>query len=280
MVTRYVKPIFRVVSLLAVTALFGCAQLSELGGSSESVAKRSKLVPAEAGAKAEKPQESAPLVELKQTQQFIPQLVKDGEGGYLPYVPTTNPYLTQEGVISKSSVAMFITARRAYKAGEYDKAIASLSEITAKDPSLAGPWVMLGHIYKKQGKYADAESRYKRALEINPLNVNAYIGLAYVQRVQGKYNLAQNTYFNALEVWKDFPEAHLNLAILYDIYLNQPVMAQKHMETYLFLTNYKNTKVAEWHDELQKRTGVQTLFSNQDSSSAKVDLAATRGVMK
>lgn len=277
---KYAKPISRAVSLLAVTALFGCAQLSGLGGAGEPVARQSKLVPAAAGVDAEKAQEPAPLVELKPTEQFIPRLVKDAEGGYVPYVAAKNPYLTQEGVISKSSVAMFITARRAYKAGEYDKAKASLSEITKRDESLAGPWVMLGNIYKKQGKYDDAESRYKRAIEINPLNVNAYIGLAYVQRVQGKYNQAQNTYFNALEVWKDFPEAHLNLAILYDIYLNQPVMAQKHMETYQFLTNYKDTKVAQWHDELQKRTGVQTLFTNKKSSSPKVDLADTSGVVK
>lgn len=276
---KYAKNIYRAVSLLAVTALFGCAQLSELGGSGEPVSKQSKLVAAEPGAENQL-QESVPMLELKPTEQFIPRLVKDAEGGYVPYVASKNPYLLQEGVISKSSVAMFITARRAYKAGEYDKAIASLSDITARDASLAGPWVMLANIYKKQGKYADAESRYKRALVINPLNVNAYIGLAYVQRVQGKYKLAQNTYFDALQVWKDFPEAHLNLAILYDIYLNQPVMAQKHMETYQFLTDYKNTTVAEWHDELQKRTGVRTLFTDKNSASAKVDLADTRGLVK
>lgn len=277
---KYAKHLSRVVSLLALTALFGCAQLSEMGEAATANTKQSKLVPAEAAAENKAAQEPVVTVELKPTEQFIPRLVDDGEGGYLPYEASKNPYLLQEGVISKSSVAIFITARRAYKAGEYDKAIASLSEITARDSTLAGPWVMLANIYNKQGKYADAESRYKRALLINPLNVNAYIGLAYVQRVQGKYKLAQNTYFDALQLWKDFPEAHLNLAILYDIYLNKPVLAQKHLETYQLLTEYKNDTVAQWHAELQKRTGAQTLFTEKNSSLLKVDLADTRGLVK
>ena len=82
-----------------------------------------------------------------------------------------------------------------------------------------------------------AKSDYEEAIRINKDNVNAYLRLALAQRELGEFILAQNTYSEALAIWPDFPEAHLNLSILYDLYLNHPIRAQEHMEAYQFLTN-------------------------------------------
>ena len=68
--------------------------------------------------------------------------------------------------------------------------------------------------------------------------------------------IRDSTYAEALSVWEDFPEAHLNLAVLYDIYLNDPLQAQQHMEAYQFLTEEKDAKTAEWLQEIQSRTGI------------------------
>ena len=76
----------------------------------------------------------------------------------------------------------------------------------------------------------------------------------------GEFNVAQNTLALALQIWPDFPEAHLNLSILYDLYLNDPKSAQQHMEAYVFLNGNKNAQSEQWLAEIQGRTGITTSF--------------------
>jgi len=76
-------------------------------------------------------------------------------------------------------------------------------------------------------------------------------------RLQGKFIQSQNVYAKSLALWKDFPEAHLNLGILYDIYLNKPLAGQQHMEAFQFLSDSKKHEVTEWLSEIRTRTGVE-----------------------
>lgn len=267
---NYAKTIRVSAMAITLTTMLGCAQ--------QSIITQQKTISPGS--------EDNKLVEIaiQDTNTFIPQQQYDGSGVKIGYLAMENPYLHQEGVIRKGSVATFITARRAYKSGEFDLAVKTLKKLTQEDGTLSGPWVMLGNISKQKNDLPAAEKSYSKAIEINPKNVNAYAGLALVQRLQGKYKHSQNTYAQALMVWKDFPEAHLNLAILYDIYLNQSLMAQKHMEAYQFLSHRKNDQVAQWQAEIQHRTGIQESFIDSRSKVAlednesKVDLAANGGL--
>ena len=194
------------------------------------------------------------------TGQYIPHQILNDEGFPLPYRAMSNPYLTSKRVIEQGSVLLFIKARRAFKIERYAEAVNVLTELTEKDKSLAGPWVMLGKIAMKNNDPNKAIHDFSNALSINADNVNAYIGLAIAQRQKGQFILAQNTYAQALSVWRDFPEAHLNLAIVYDKYLNQPLKAQQHMEAYQFLTKRRNKKVSGWFAEIKDRTRVDKSF--------------------
>lgn len=193
---------------------------------------------------------------LVSTQTFVPVLKQDKEGVYLPYEPSVNPYAAQSSRLKKESVLAYIDAQRAFDKKKFDVAEVSLRKIIADDSKLSGPWVMLGDIASKQEDYVTAKSHYQEAIRINKDNVNAYLRLALAQRELGEFLPAQNTYADALSVWPDFPEAHLNLAILYDIYLNHPIRAQAHLEAYQFLTNENDEKVAKWLEEVQARTGM------------------------
>lgn len=198
--------------------------------------------------------------ELVSTLQYIPVQEKDSEGSLLTYEASANPYLSQRSKVDKGSVLRFIEARRAYKSGRHNEARALLSSLTEVDQSLSGPWVMLGDIAVNGDDYQQAIAYYVKAIEINPVNINAYLRLAKVQRLQGHFLHAQNTYAKVLSIWPDFPEAHLNLAVLYDLYLNHPLRAQKHMEAYQFLTGSSNKEVAGWLTEIQQRTGIAPGF--------------------
>ena len=199
-------------------------------------------------------------VSLKDTIKYMPKQSFNELGELVEYAPKENPYLAMDSRIDKGSVLLFIEAKKAKRNGDLKTAQQKLKVITNKDKSISGPWVMLGDINFENKKLKLAQQDYQQALEINSENVNAYIALARVQRVMGDFNLAQNTLERALALWPDFPEAHLNLGILYDLYLNKSQQAQQHMEAYLFLTQYKNPEVIAWLDEVKSRTGIEQSF--------------------
>ncbi len=199
-------------------------------------------------------------VTIKETEQYLPRQTYDEFGKPVKYTPTENPYLAMKGKVDKGSVLLFIEAKRAFKKSQFKKAKQKLKVITGNDESLSGPWVLLGKIANQEKDFKGAEAYFNKALEVNQKNLNAYAELALLQRKQGRFKVAQNTLETALKVWPDFPEAHLNLGILYDIYLNQPVKAQQHLEAYVFLNNGKNLDAKNWYKEVMSRTGIQTSF--------------------
>ena len=235
-------------ALLALFGLFGCASGGPgIGGT------------------------DTPL-QLASTLETIPVQSVDDNGAVLPYEARENPYLSERGRVNKESVLSFIEARRALKDGNLEQAQKVLLELTVANDRLSGPWVKLGDIAMEQNDDQLAASHYTKAIAVNDSNVNAYLRLAHVQRLQGKFLLAQNTYAKLLSIWPDFPEAHLNLAILYDVYLNHPLRAQKHMEAYQFLTGSENEKVAGWLEEIRLRTGIAPGFDIEaDPETANSD---------
>lgn len=235
------------VALVAALALTGCST----GGSKLSLVTDADVRP-----------------ELLSTRQYLPEQLADDEGQWLPYEAGENPYTNQRGRVRRDSVVSFIEARRAFKAQKYDEAEALLQELTEQDQRLSGPWVMLGDIAVERDQYQQALDYYVRAIDINSNNVNAYLRLAKVQRIQGQFLHAQNTYTKALSIWPDFPEAHLNLAVLYDVYLNHPLRAQRHMEAYQFLTHAENDQVATWLAEIRRRTGLAPAYHFEQAQSS------------
>ncbi len=209
--------------------------------------------------------EAGQKVALKASSQFVPIQSYDEKGNKLVYVGHENPYLSLSGRIDKGSVLLFIEAKRAKRNNDLKKASQKLKVITKNDTSLSGPWVMLGDIALENKNLKEAAKDYKKAILINPKNINAYVALAKAQRLMGEYHVAQNTLVLALELWQDFPEAHLNLAILYDLYLNKANQAQQHFEAYLFLTQYKNQDALAWYHEVQDRTGIQSSFIDSNA---------------
>jgi len=190
----------------------------------------------------------------------LPRQAYSPAGQKIPYVPQPNPYTTQVAAAPADVRPKFLVANYLLREGKQKAAEEHFRVLTEKYPSLAGPWVKLGDIAEKGGKYDEAINNYKKAISVNKYNVNAYIALGLLQRRQGYFSDAQTTYLEALNVWKDFPEAHLNLAILYDLYINRPEEAQKHYEAYCFLTGNKDDKVQKWLAEVKQRTGIEGSF--------------------
>jgi tetratricopeptide (TPR) repeat protein len=190
----------------------------------------------------------------------LPRQAYDSIGEKVPYVPQPNPYTTATDAIPAEARSRFVVASGLLQEGKLKEARSQFKKLTEKYPTLSGPWIKLGAIAEKREKYDEAIRHYKKAISVNRNNVNAYIALGLLQRRQGYFSDAQHTYLDALNVWSDFPEAHLNLAILYDLYVNKPEEAQKHYEAYYFLTREKDEKVHKWLVEVKQRTGIERSF--------------------
>jgi tetratricopeptide (TPR) repeat protein len=190
----------------------------------------------------------------------LPRQEYDSAGEKIAYIPQPNPYLSESQSIPAEARSIFGAASIELQNGNLNAATAKFIMLTEKYPSLSGPWVKLGDIAEAKGKYPDAIEYYETAISVNRNNVNAYMALGLTQRKQGNFSEAFNTYIDALKVWKDFPEAHLNLAILYDLYLNNAEEAQKHYEAYYFLTGEKDKKVHKWLVEVRHRTGIDQSY--------------------
>lgn len=190
----------------------------------------------------------------------LPRQDYDGAGERIPYEPRPNPYTATAAPVPQEAKAMFAAASARLEQGESEAAEKQFRSLCEKFPSLSGPWVQLGAIAEKAGDDAKAAEHYSKAIGVNAENVNAYIALGLVQRRRGLFAEAQAAYLRALDVWKDFPEAHLNLAILYDLYANKPEQSQPHYEAYYFLTGEKDETAYKWLVEVKRRTGIEKSF--------------------
>jgi len=214
-------------------------------------------------------------LDLVPTDTALPRQTYNAAGEKIPYVPQQNPYTDKAATVPTEANAIFLAANARFMAGDVNGAMKKFTTLTEKYPSLSGPWLNLGSIAEAEEKYPEAIRNYQQAISVNRNNVNAYMALGLVQRKQGYFSEAFNTYLDALTVWRDFPEAHLNLAILYDLYLNNAEEAQKHYEAYNFLTGEKSEKVQKWLVEVKHRTGIDQSFI--DIPPAKVAGAAATG---
>lgn len=236
----------RTAGLLAILMVSGCASLIPQGGS-DSAAGTSQ-------AGAEQP------ARLSGARAPLPQQAYTPEGDRIAYDAAPNPYTADDSELPQGAKLAFQAANKLMAAEQYREARKAFKAMTREYPKLSGPWVKLGEIADKRDNPQRAEDAYRKAIAVNPNNVNAYMALGLHQRRKGDFAGAQQTYMDALELWKDFPGAHLNLAILYDLYLNRPELAQPHYEAYDFLTGGNDPKVGNWLIEVRRRTGIETSF--------------------
>ena len=135
--------------------------------------------------------------------------------------------------------------------GELDRAQAALIEFTEERPELAGPWANLALIEIKQNKLDKAEALLHKALQRNPEMPQALNLMGYIEKNRGNIIKARDFYSKAIEIKDNYALAHYNLALLYDIYIQDIAKAVAHYQKYMALTKYKDKKTADWLDQLK-----------------------------
>ncbi len=178
--------------------------------------------------------------------------------------PPPQPPAEQERAAAEASApapapmpaALQATYRRALEAmreESWQEALELLLEVARSEGGRAAVQVNLGIVYLQSGRQPLAGKAFSRALELEPGNPVALNQLALMEREAGRFGEAERLWLRALEAHPDYANAHLNLGILYDLYLQRPVEALEHYRAYQQLGANSDEQVTKWIVELERR---------------------------
>lgn len=166
---------------------------------------------------------------------------------------TRNPYLMDRQPVANQAQLEFDQAVADMRAKRWSQAVASLTQLVDEYPELSGPWLNLGISYVAIEQPAQADAAFQQAIEVNPKNLNAYNRLAALKRRAGDFSTAEALYLKALSIWPDHANSHLNLGVLYDVYMGKFEQAAIQYQAYQALQDEPNRRVAGWLMDLERR---------------------------
>lgn len=167
--------------------------------------------------------------------------------------PSTAAGQKNDSAVSPAVQRDFATALSAIKTGRYQDAEHVLLALTRAHPELSGPYANLGIVYYRLNKLPEAVESLKKAIEINPDRAAYFNQLGIVYRQSGQLDKARESYARALQIDPLYSNSHLNIGILYDLYLQEPGKALQHYERYQALLPAADAQVNKWIVDLKQR---------------------------
>lgn len=176
--------------------------------------------------------------------------------------PQAVPTAQQKPVVESNSVAIDAISPQlqqqyqvgidAMKKGEQAKAQRIFRTLIRSNPKLAGAYINLALIHFEREESEKSLKLVTRAIELNSQQPQAFNLRAQLLIKQGKINQAKEDYLSAIQLKPDYVNAQYNLALLYDIYLQEIALAIEHYEIYLSLIDYPDELTQEWLDQLKR----------------------------
>lgn len=139
------------------------------------------------------------------------------------------------------------------KNGDTEQALELLIQVSTDAPDKPYVFTNLGLAYFKLEKLDLAEEAFQEAIIRSNKDAVAYNHLGILQRYKGQFEEARNQYQRAIRVDSDYALAHLNLGILFDLYLQDLKLALQHYQRYQALIDKEDSQVAGWIVDIQRR---------------------------
>jgi Tfp pilus assembly protein PilF len=157
-------------------------------------------------------------------------------------------------VLTKIDQTAYQKALELMKNKSFDEAHRIFSELIASYPNLAGAYVNLAFINKAKSDDTKAEENINKALEINPNNVDALIQRAAYSQNKGEFKKVELYLLTAEAADSSNEIVQYNLAILYELYLQQYDDAIDHYENYIALSSNEDKEtVKRWVMLLERK---------------------------
>ncbi len=139
----------------------------------------------------------------------------------------------------------------ALSARDLETAEKMFSQFMQKNPSLSGAYVNLALIAFRQQDDDKATTLVEQAIALNPQQAQAYHLRAQLHLNNGDIKLARQDYLKAIELNPGYTNAHYNLALLYDIFLQELALAIEHYSIYLSLLDREDQRTRDWISHLR-----------------------------
>jgi len=159
---------------------------------------------------------------------------------------------TPDTVVNAEIKQRYAYALQLMGAGNAEAAMRVLNHVSQLDDSLSGPYANRGLLYLKLENTEKAKQQFELALERNSRNVTALNQMGIFLRQEKDFKAARLNYETALTINKNHLNAHLNLGVLCDIYLQDKICALEHYEAYQSL-NGEDATVANWLLDLKEQ---------------------------
>jgi tetratricopeptide (TPR) repeat protein len=156
--------------------------------------------------------------------------------------------------IPPRAAEQYSQALQMMKSNRLTDAELEFKQLSVAYPQFSGPQLNLGLLYLRDSRLPEAEAAFKAALQTSPANPIAGDELGIVERKLGKFAEAEAAYLHAIAAEPNYAPAHLNLGVLYDLYLAEPQKALEQFERYIEIAG-ENKQVSGWVIELRKRVG-------------------------
>ena len=164
------------------------------------------------------------------------------------------PLVTSDFKVSASLKQRYVIALEYMQSEDYRQAIKSMQKIAEEEPRISGPWINIAIAHRMLGEEKEAESAINKALELNPDNPFALNQAGIIKREVGDFSASEQMYKRALAEYPNYSNAHLNLAILCDLYLQKIVCAKSHYQAYQELSKESDKSVVAWMNDLDRRS--------------------------
>lgn len=167
--------------------------------------------------------------------------------------PVVAPAVAADADVPRAAQVHYSAALDLMRRERFDEAVQSFGAMTRAYPDLTGPYLNLGIIHTRMGRTAEAEQALRAALEQDPRKAQAWnlLGLAY--REAGRFTEARQAYEQALAVDAGYADARFNLAVLYDLYLQQPEQALINYELYRRAGGEEDAMLERWIADLRQQ---------------------------
>ena len=123
------------------------------------------------------------------------------------------------------------------------------------NPQMAGAYTNLALIHFANQEYDQALKLVGRAIELNNLQAQAYNLRAQLLIINKKVLEARDDYIRAIELNPKYTNAQYNLALLYDVYLQDVKLAVQHYEIYMSLIDQSDETTQSWIERLKRTLG-------------------------